>query len=58
MALIEKPTKIIIQPEINTGENRILRADIIQDCGNSLNENIDIGQIEGGFIQGIRVAYL
>ena len=39
--------------DINTGENRILRADIIQDCGNSLNENIDIGQIEGGFIQGL-----
>ena len=39
--------------DINTGENRILRADIIQDCGNSLNEDIDIGQIEGGFIQGL-----
>ena len=39
--------------DINTGENRILRADIIQDCGNSLNENIDIGQIEGGFVQGL-----
>ena len=39
--------------DINTGESRILQADIIQDCGNSLNENIDIGQIEGGFIQGL-----
>ena len=39
--------------DINTGESRILRADIVQDCGNSLNENIDIGQIEGGFIQGL-----
>ena len=39
--------------DINTGESRILRADIVQDCGSSLNENIDIGQIEGGFIQGL-----
>ncbi len=39
--------------DINTGESRILRADIVQDCGNSLNENIDIGQIEGGFVQGL-----
>ena len=39
--------------DINTGESRIIRADIIQDCGKSLNENIDIGQIEGGFIQGL-----
>jgi xanthine dehydrogenase large subunit len=36
-----------------TGEARILRADIIQDCGNSLNPAVDIGQIEGGFVQGL-----
>ncbi|MGB0848511.1 MAG: xanthine dehydrogenase molybdopterin binding subunit [Thiolinea sp.] len=35
-----------------TGENRILRADILHDVGNSLNPALDIGQIEGGFIQG------
>ena len=39
--------------DINTGESRILRADIVQDCGKSLNESIDVGQIEGGFIQGL-----
>ena len=39
--------------DVNTGESRILRADIVQDCGNSLNESIDIGQIEGGFVQGL-----
>ncbi|MBX9931003.1 MAG: xanthine dehydrogenase molybdopterin binding subunit [Methylobacterium sp.] len=36
-----------------TGEYRIERADILHDCGRSLNPAIDIGQIEGGFIQGL-----
>jgi xanthine dehydrogenase large subunit len=36
-----------------TGEARILRADIVQDCGASLNPAVDIGQIEGGFVQGM-----
>ena len=36
-----------------TGENRVLRADILQDCGSSLNPAIDKGQIEGGFVQGL-----
>lgn len=35
-----------------TGENRILRADILHDVGASLNPSLDIGQIEGGYVQG------
>ena len=35
-----------------TGENRILRADILHDTGTSLNPAIDIGQIEGAYVQG------
>jgi xanthine dehydrogenase large subunit len=36
-----------------TGEARVLRADLVQDCGRSLNPAIDLGQIEGGFVQGL-----
>ncbi|MFN4015444.1 MAG: xanthine dehydrogenase molybdopterin binding subunit [Reyranella sp.] len=35
-----------------TGESRVLRADLVQDCGRSLNPAIDLGQIEGAFVQG------
>jgi xanthine dehydrogenase large subunit len=43
-------TEVVI--DTLTGENRILRTDILHDTGNSLNPAIDIGQIEGGFVQG------
>jgi len=35
-----------------TGENRILRVDILHDAGRAINPAIEYGQIEGGFIQG------
>lgn len=36
-----------------TGESRLLRADLLHDVGRSLNPAVDVGQIEGAFIQGM-----
>ena len=36
-----------------TGESRVLAVDILHDVGRSINPALDIGQIEGGFIQGM-----
>jgi xanthine dehydrogenase large subunit len=36
-----------------TGEWKLLRADILHDAGQSLNPAVDIGQVEGAFIQGM-----
>jgi xanthine dehydrogenase large subunit len=39
--------------DILTGEHRLLRADLLQDVGRSLNPALDRGQIEGAFMQGV-----
>ena len=36
-----------------TGMHRVLRVDILHDAGDSINEGIKRGQIEGGFVQGM-----
>lgn len=36
-----------------TGEHKVLAVDVLHDVGRSLNPAIDLGQIEGGFVQGM-----
>jgi len=39
--------------DVLTGQHTLLRTDILHDVGDSLNPAIDMGQIEGGYIQGV-----
>ncbi|KAL0419431.1 UNVERIFIED_CONTAM: Abscisic-aldehyde oxidase [Sesamum radiatum] len=42
-----------VEVNILSGETRILRTDIVYDCGQSMNPAVDLGQIEGAFVQGL-----
>ncbi|XP_021609368.1 indole-3-acetaldehyde oxidase isoform X2 [Manihot esculenta] len=42
-----------VEVDLLTGQTTILRSDILYDCGQSLNPAVDLGQIEGAFVQGI-----
>jgi xanthine dehydrogenase/oxidase len=43
----------VAEIDVLTGETKILSADIVYDMGWSLNPALDIGQVEGAFVQGI-----
>ncbi|KAJ3669998.1 hypothetical protein LUZ60_010322 [Juncus effusus] len=42
-----------VEIDLLTGATTILRSDLLYDCGKSLNPAVDLGQVEGGFVQGI-----
>ncbi|XP_041981244.1 xanthine dehydrogenase 1-like [Aricia agestis] len=42
-----------VEIDVLTGEYEIIRVDLIEDCGKSINPAIDIGQVEGAYIMGV-----
>lgn len=42
-----------VEIDVLTGKHTLLRSDIIHDVGNSILKGIDIGQVQGAFIQGV-----
>ena len=42
-----------VEIDVLTGEHTVLRADLLYDAGRSPNPAIDIGQVEGGYVQGL-----
>lgn len=46
----------VVELDVLTGQGQVLSSVILFDCGESINPAVDIGQIEGGFIQ-VRIIF-
>ncbi|VAI23006.1 unnamed protein product [Triticum turgidum subsp. durum] len=42
-----------VEIDVLTGATTIMRSDLVYDCGQSLNPAVDLGQVEGAFVQGV-----